>query len=112
MSDVYEVKQKDTLSKIAKVSGVSIKDLTNLNHLPDPNKLKVGQTLILRKKDVLGFQALVLDKDRNPIRNQPYRFEFCGVVLQGVTGLDGLTKKIMTFSPQDEVKIFIERLDK
>lgn len=112
MSDVYEVKQRDTLSKIAKATGVPIKDLINLNYLPDPNKLRVGQTLVLRKKDVLGFQALVLDKDRNPIKNQPYRFEFCGVVLQGVTGLDGLTKKIMTYSPRDEVKIFIERLDK
>jgi murein DD-endopeptidase MepM/ murein hydrolase activator NlpD len=112
MSDVYEVKKKDTLGKISKATGVSVKELMNLNHLPDPNKLKIGQVLMLHKKDVLGVQALVLDKDRNPVRNQPYHFEFGGMIMQGVTGLDGLTKKIMTISPHDEVKIFIERLDK
>lgn len=112
MSDVYEVKRKDTLGQIAKATGVPMKELINLNRLKDPNKLREGQILVLRKKDVLGFQALVLDKDRNPIKNQPYRFEFCGVVVQGVTGLDGLTRQIMTYSPKDEVKIFIERLDK
>jgi hypothetical protein len=68
--------------------------------------------LALKKEKVLGVQALILDKNRNPIKNQPYQFEFAGKIIKGITGPDGLTEKIMTLSPQDEVRFLVEKFDK
>lgn len=112
MSNIHTVVKGDTLSKIAKTSGMSVSELQNINHLPNPNKLAVGQEIVLKKETVLGFQALILDKDRNPIASLPYQFEFAGRMHKGSTGSDGLTQKIMTISPQDQVRILVERLDK
>lgn len=112
MSNIHTVVKGDTLSKIAKTSGMSVSELQNINHLPNPNKLAVGQEIVLKKETVLGFQALILDKDRNPIAALPYQFEFAGRMHKGSTGSDGLTQKIMTVSPQDQVRILVERLDK
>lgn len=78
MSNVHIVAKGDSLSKISKRTGVSIGDLKTLNKLPDPNKLEIGQKIHLRKDDVLGFRALILDKDRNPISALAYQFEFAG----------------------------------
>ena len=111
MSNVHIVAKGDSLSKISKITGISIGELKKLNNLPDPNKLKIGQKIHLRKEDVLGFRALILDKDRNPIKNLPYQFEFAGCLIKGVTGFDGLTQKIMTQTPEDKVRILVKRLD-
>ena len=67
---------------------------------------------MLKKEEVLGFQALMLDADRNPIEGLEDQFEFAGRIIKGVTELGGLTKKIMTDSPQDQVRILVRRLDK
>lgn len=112
MSNVHIVVKNDTLTKISKIHGVSIKELQTLNHLPNPNKLDIGQSIMLKREQVLGFQALLLDADRNPIKGLEYQFEFAGRIIKGVTELGGLTKKIMTDSPQDQVRILIKRLDK
>jgi LysM repeat protein len=111
MSNVYIVAKGDTLSKISKLTGVSIAELKILNKLPDPNKLKIGQKIHFKKEDVLGFRALILDKDRNPIKELTYQFEFAGRLIKGTTGPDGLTKKIMTQTPEDQVRILLQRLD-
>jgi N-acetylmuramidase/LysM domain len=112
MSTVHTVVKGDTLGKISKTSGVSVSELQNINHLPDPNKLKIGQQISLKKEAVLGFQALILDRDRNPINGLAYQFEFAGRVMKGATGADGLTKKVMTAIPEDQVRILVERMDK
>lgn len=112
MSNVHVVVKNDTLTKISKLHGVSIKELQTLNQLPNPNKLDIGQRIVLKKEQVLGFQALMLDADRNPIAGLEYQFEFAGRIIKGVTELGGLTKKIMTDSPQDQVRILVRRLDK
>lgn len=111
MSAIHIVSKGDTLTKISKIHGVSIADLKAINHLANPNKLAIGQEIKLRKEDVLGFQALLLDRDRNPIVGQAYQFEFAGRMIKGITGMDGLTQKIMTISPEDKVRILVERLD-
>ena len=111
MSNVHIVLKNDTLTKISKLHGVSIKELQTINHLPNPNKLDIGQSIMLKKEQVLGFQALMLDADRNPINGLEYQFEFAGRIIKGVTELGGLTKKIMTDSPQDQVRILVKRLD-
>ena len=95
MSNVHIVVRNDTLTKISKLHGVSIKELQTINHLPNPNKLDIGQRIMLKKEDVLGFQALILDLDRNPIAGLKYQFEFAGRVIKGTTETGGLSKQII-----------------
>lgn len=111
MSKLHITVKGDTLNKISRKYGVSIRELQNINNLPDPNKLNIGQKIMLRKEDVLGFQALFLDRERNPIKGLPYHFEFMSMIIKGVTGADGLTERIMTSSPRDDVRILIMRFD-
>lgn len=65
----------------------------------------------MKKDENLALQVLLLDKNRDPIKNQKYYFIFNGAVVQGETAGDGLTRKIYTRTPSDEVKIAIERID-
>lgn len=44
------VAQGDTLSKIAQMYGVSIKDLMDVNNITDPNSIKTGQKLVIPKR--------------------------------------------------------------
>lgn len=44
---VYEVQPGDMLSKIAARFGVSVRDIVELNNIKDPNKIRVGQKLVL-----------------------------------------------------------------
>ena len=46
-TEFYVVKTGDTLSKIAKQSGKSVRDLIKVNNLSNPDKLQVGQRLSL-----------------------------------------------------------------
>ena len=59
-----------------------------------------------------SFQVLFLDADRNPIKNQLYKLYFNGAMVASQTGQDGLTKKIRATSPDDQVQIAVERMDK
>lgn len=43
----YVIKSGDTLWKIAKTHGVSISQLAEINNLSDPNRLHIGQELII-----------------------------------------------------------------
>ena len=45
--NVYVVKSGDSLSKIAVKHGVSSRELAELNQITDPNKVRIGQKLIL-----------------------------------------------------------------
>jgi LysM repeat protein len=103
--------QNETLSRISSTYGVPLDVLRNINGIKNDNKLQIGQKIYLRKEDVLGVHALFLDADRNPISDQKYFLEFGGRIVKGVTGTDGLTEKIFTYNPSDEVKVLIERLD-
>jgi len=66
----------------------------------------------MSEKKNLSVQVLILDADCNPIKNLPYRLYFNGAMIAAETGEDGLTKKIRTPSPDDEVQVAIERIDK
>lgn len=46
-AQTYKVQPGDTLSKIAAWAGVSVCELIELNNIKDPNKIRVGQTLVL-----------------------------------------------------------------
>lgn len=65
----------------------------------------------MAKEKNQSLQVLVLDADRNPIKDLPYRLYFNGAMIAADTGGDGLTRKIKALSAGDEVKIAIERVD-
>jgi len=109
---VHDVKEGDTLSKIAKHYKVPLSQLVTINHLRNPNKLDVNQKIMIDKGDVLGLRILVLDMDRNPIESLAYHLEFGGKVIKGKTGPDGLSGMVMTETPAHQVRILVERLDK
>ena len=44
-TDFYTVKSGDTLSKISKFTGVSLRDLMRKNNITNPNKISIGQRL-------------------------------------------------------------------
>lgn len=111
MRDFHIVQQYDTLHKIAKQYGTSVDDLRKLNDLRDPNKLHPGQKIALHKEAVCGFEALFLDADRNPIKGLDYIFEFCGKSIREITSENGKSKKIITASPLDRVRILVKRFD-
>ena len=47
----YVIKKGDNLSTIAKNNGISLKDIINANSITDPNKIKVGDSLIIPQKN-------------------------------------------------------------
>jgi hypothetical protein len=46
----YTVKKGDTLSKIAKQNGTTINQIAKDNHISNPNKINIGQKLVIKKK--------------------------------------------------------------
>ena len=46
----YTVKKGDTLSKIAKQNGTTIDQVAKDNHISNPNKINIGQKLVIKKK--------------------------------------------------------------
>lgn len=111
MKNYHVVQEHDTLSKIARLHGTTVADLLKLNDLPNPNRLKVGQKIALSKEAVCGFEALLLDADRNPIKNLEYILEFCGKSIKGTTGKDGKSQRILTDWPSDLVRVMVKRFD-
>ena len=45
--NVYVIKSGDSLSKVAAAHGVNSRELAELNQIADPNKIRIGQKLIL-----------------------------------------------------------------
>lgn len=46
----YTVKKGDTLSKIAKQNGTTINQIAKDNHISNPNKINIGQKLVIKQK--------------------------------------------------------------
>ncbi|KIF83242.1 LysM peptidoglycan-binding domain-containing protein [Noviherbaspirillum autotrophicum] len=111
MRDFHIVQEHETLSKIAMRHGTTVATLIKLNNLPNPNRLKAGQKIALRKEAVCGFETLFLDADRNPISNLEYILEYCGKSVKGSTIHDGKSQKIMTDWPTDAIRILVKRFD-
>jgi len=111
MSSIHVVAKGDTLSGIAKKFGSTVKELKTINHITNPNRLKIGQEIQLKKESVLAVQLLVLDKDRNPIPDLHYFMEYAGKQVKGLTSVGGLSKPILTDTPNDLVRILIRRFD-
>lgn len=107
----YIVKKNDTLSKIARENGTTVGELMKINGIKNPNKIELDQRIALRKEAACGVQALFLDKDRNPIEGLSYRLEYCNKSVNGKSGKDGKSQQIYTETPEDFVRIRIQRLN-
>ncbi len=111
LTDPYLVKHGDTLSTIAKRSSCSITDLRRFNHIADPNKLEVDQTLYLSERTAYGVSVLFLDALRNPIENLRYQLRFDGNVVQQKTSATGLSPRQVTKDAKSPFEVWIHNAD-
>lgn len=107
----YRVKDRDTLSKIARENGTTVAELMKINGIKNQNKIAINQRIALRKESACGVEALFLDTDLNSIKDLVYRIEYCGKTLDGKTGQDGKSRRIYTDTPEDFVRIRVKRLN-
>ena len=56
----YKIKKGDTLSKISRNLGVSVKDLAKLNNITDVNKIQTGKSLNISISQTL-ISSLILN---------------------------------------------------
>lgn len=62
---IYVVKKGDTLFKIAKRFGVTVRELQEMNGLKDVKKLKIGDSLIIRGDKAVPEETILGDKRGN-----------------------------------------------
>ncbi len=60
-SYAYNVKEGDTLSRISIISGVPLSKLKELNNISDPNKIYVGQEIILEGEGYTRFDRSTIN---------------------------------------------------
>ena len=107
-SEIYIVQKGDTLTKVAKITGVSLARLVKLNDLKNPNRLQVGQPLYLSERVAFSVKALFLDSLRHPIENLPYQLVTNGKVHRGKTGKDGLSIEKISTHARSSVEILVK----
>ena len=108
LPDPYRVRPGDTLSSIARRTGVSIATLQRWNGLRDPHKIRVGQVLYLSEASAFGVSFVFLDALRHPIANLPYRLEVDGRTVVGKTGPQGQIPTQVTQAAQSKVELWIQ----
>ena len=104
------VAEHDTLQKIAEKNSTTVKELCLINGIKNPNKIKIGQKIALKKEVVCGVQFQLLDKDSNPLRNTKVKIQYGNKEIISNTSENGIPEKIVTDSPMDVVSIYIERV--
>lgn len=110
-AEFYTVRRGDTLSRIAKQHGTTASALSKINGITNPNRIDVGDNIALTREAVckVGFQFL--DRDRNPMPDTKVRIEYCRNVKEINTGRNGRVPDIVTDSPSDIVKVWIQRAE-
>ena len=108
---VYKVQSGDTLSGIAQRHGTSIHKLQKINGIKDPDRIRTGQIIALKAEAACKVDVMLLDRERNPIKNARMRLNYCGKNETLTTGKDGRLSTIQTDSPNDMVGISIARMN-
>jgi LysM repeat protein len=108
IKDPYIVKERDTLSAIAKACGKSASELRRLNQLSNPNRLDIGQTLYLSRETAFCFSVLFLDALRHPIENLSYKIKYDGLIKAGKTPANGLVPRLITKDAHSRIEIFVQ----
>lgn len=106
--DIYLVREGDTLSQIAKTTGVAQSRLARLNGLKNPNHLEIGQPLYLSERAAFSVRALFLDALRHPIENLAYQLVIDGKTHLGKTGKNGLSDEQISRDADSSVKVLIK----
>jgi LysM repeat protein len=107
-ADPHRVRSGETLTSIARRSGVSVSDLQRWNGIRDANKIQVGQVLYLSEASAFGVSVAFLDALRHPIANLPYRMEVDGRTLVGKTGVNGQIPTQVTKAARSQVDLWIQ----
>lgn len=66
----HVVKANETLSHIASFYQVTVQNIVSLNNLANPNKLQIGQTLLIPKKDVNLANVPTTSNNPSPTPNE------------------------------------------
>jgi len=86
--EIYVVQPGDTLGGIARTYGTTTHVLARMNNLQNPDRLAVGQWLVVSERKVCAVVPLFIDRDRNPIKGLRYRIESrLASVFEGVSQL-------------------------
>lgn len=67
----YTIKPGDTLYKLSERYDISVDELIKINDISDPNKLKVGQVLIIRLSDNIGSVRSRPKKPKKSVKLPP-----------------------------------------
>jgi len=107
----YTAKKGDTLSGIAQRHCTSPQQLQKINGIQNSDSIDEGQLIALKAEAVCKVDVLLLDHERNPIKNAKMRLDYCGKSEQLSSGNDGRLPSILTETPDDVVKIYIARMN-
>lgn len=110
-SKFYTVEYGDTLSEIAQRHKTTIEQLQKINAIKNANHIEVGQIIALSPKSVCKVSIQILDRDLNPIDAAKISIEYSGKKKVFTSSPKGQIPVIMTKTPEDRIKIFIERVD-
>ncbi|MDH6148941.1 LysM peptidoglycan-binding domain-containing protein [Paraburkholderia sp. WSM4179] len=110
--EVYVVQPGDTLGGIARTYRTTTHVLAKMNRLQNPDRLAVGQRLVVSEKKVCAVVPLFIDRDRNPIKGLRYRIESRRAsAFEGMSQLNGLGERFITKIEGDVVRILVRKLD-
>lgn len=105
----HTVRRGERLGDIARRNGTTAAQLARINGIKDPDYIRIGQVLALSADVALRVEVLIVDRDRNPLPGLKVRIEHCGRVIDRVSGKNGLVEGVTTDSPDDIVKIHVQR---
>lgn len=110
-SDLYSVKEGDTLSEVARRHGTTVDKLCKMNGIANPNRIKAGQLLVLRPDRRSSVTVQLMDRDRNPIPNGKVRLDHAGKSETFTSEVNGRVPAVPISCPGEVVKIFLQRGD-
>lgn len=106
MSEQYNVKTGDTLSKIAKSNDTTIDQIVRDNNLSDPNKIYPKQRLIIEPK----VKIRIVDAVSEPIKELECKLTYNGKTLSCMTDSEGWLPEVTTAQPKESVKVEVKKM--